>query len=89
MTCSFFSFAFCVPDWFSLTRSKAATFSASVNRTALTGESGSNMKTPNPAMMVIKPTIRKKMRQLANLLVVKLAPYATPEPNICVILLHT
>jgi hypothetical protein len=47
------------------------------------------MKTPNPAMMVIKPTIRKKMRQLANLLVVKLAPYATPEPNIWVIELQT
>lgn len=47
----------------------------------MTGESGSNMATKKPNMMVNKPMVKKKMRQLANLPFVKLAPYAIAPPT--------
>lgn len=73
-TCSFLSFAFCVPDWFSLTRRRAATFSASVRRLAFIGEFGMKVKTKKPSTTVMIPMTRKKMRQLANLPCVNEAP---------------
>jgi len=50
--------AFCVPLWLSFVRSSTATFSASVKRFALTGESGRYSMTKTPATMVAAPMAR-------------------------------
>jgi hypothetical protein len=66
-TCSFLSFAFWVPDWFSFTLRSAAILSAGVNLTALTGESGRNVKTSPPRTMVMSPMVSMKIRPVIRL----------------------
>jgi hypothetical protein len=68
--------------WLLLVLNNAATFSASVNLLALTGESGRNMQTSVPMHIVAAPMATKKIRQLANLVWAKLTPYARNPPTI-------
>ena len=89
MTWDFLRCEFCVPDWLFFVRNKAATFSASVNRLALTGLSGRKTETRAPMIIVNAPIATKKILQLANLESTKLIPYASKPPTICVRELHT
>ena len=70
--------------WFSFTLIRAATYSASVDRFAFTGESGRNTHTRAPTIIVNALIAWKKILQLAKSVLAKLTPYVRKLPKIVV-----